>query len=293
MEEYETKVPKNSWIIDVIRGMGGYIDSHGMLQLKKGFLVGEKVPPHSQLFRKWADMVVYEYGDTGLLETSEREEGRMVHQFRMYIDRHNIAYIRKHFKEEGMTDEEALEAYVFAANERGGLNGRKLLREPARLHNKYPSGSDYWRYQRGWENKKRLTPDFHSEFIIDREGSFVSQWNVLETDEKGCVIGDIAYYRRRYIDTGKYTWEDFGRQIMDTESFNYASANDPVHKKLDIQPPGRLDTNLRRQIAREWKSPIKSIGPIKHIKDLKKLKELKNLYNYHSDKGDTYSESNS
>lgn len=290
MKECRTNTLRYGRIIDVIRKMGGYIDSHGMLQLKKGFLVGERVPPHSPLFEKWADMVVAEYGDTGLLEIPD-EEGRMIHQFRMYIDRHNITYVRKHFKEKGMTDEEALEAYVFAANERGGLNGRKLLREPARLHNKYPSDSDYWRYQRGRENKKRLTPDFHSEFILDREGNFVSQWNVLEMDKNGYVIGDIAYYRMEH--DRKYTWEDFGRQIMDTESFNYASENDAVHKKLDIQPPGRLDTDLRRQIAREWKIPIKSMRPIKHLKDLKKLKELKNLYNYHSDKGDTYSESNS
>ena len=39
-------------------------------------------------------------------------QARMMHQFRMYIDRHNIRYIRGRFKKPGMTDEEALELYV-------------------------------------------------------------------------------------------------------------------------------------------------------------------------------------
>lgn len=312
MKEYKAKTPKNNRIMDVIREMGGYIDSHGMLQLKKGFFVGEKVPPHSSLFQKWADMVVAEYGDTGLL-TLPDEEGRMVHQLRMYIDRHNITYIREHFKEKGMTDEEALKDYVFASNECGGLNGSKMLREPARFHNKYPSGSSYWQYQRGRENKKRLTPDFHSEFILDREGRFVSQWNVLEEDENGRIISSIDYYKKQYEVNGKkkaeatigyygntesnkiytYTWEEFQQQMTDTESFNYASSNDAIHKKLDIQPPGKLDPDIRRQIAKEWKSPIKSMGPMKQLKDIKKLIEIKNLYHYQSDKGDAYSKSSS
>ena len=63
--------------------------------------------------------------------------------------------------------------------------------------------------------------------------------------------------------------------IMDTESFNYANANDVMHKMLDIKPPQRYDTDLRRQISSGWKSPSK-----------------KN-YDYGSDKGDTYSRSSS
>lgn len=277
-----TKQENSDYILNLIHKMGGFIDENGMLQLKNGFYAGEKVPPHSKVFLRIADSVEKGYGETGLCELGglSEVESRMIHQFRMYIDRHNIVYIRKNFKKAGMTDEEALKAYVQAAVEEGGLGGRKMLREPARFHNKYPAGSSYRSYQRGHENKKRLTPDFHSEFIIDRRGNFVSQWNVLEEDEQGKVISDIRYYRQKYLEQGEKMWEEAQRQIMDTESFNYASRNDDVHQRLDILPPKKFDSELRRQIAREWKSPCKSA---------KTLKDLKNRYRYSSDRGDAYS----
>lgn len=270
-------------ILDIVRGMGGFIDENGMLQLGKGFCVGERIPPHGKIFQDFAEYVQNAYGETGLRELSEAE-GRMIHQFRMYIDRHNIEYIRKFFKRNGMTDEEALMTYVQSDIGRGGLGGCKLLREPARLHNKYPIRSSYREYQRGRENKKRLTPDFHSEFIIDRNGVFVSQWNVLEEDEHGRIISDIEYYRRKYHKQGQDAWEAAQRQIMDTESFNYASRNDKIHQRLDIEPPGLYDSDLRRQIAGGWKSPCKRA---------RALKDLKNRYSYRSDRGDVYSISNS
>ena len=269
--------------LELIHKMGGYIDENGMLQLKKGFCVGENVPPHGKFFRNIALSVEKSYGETGLGEPGDLN-GRMIHQFRMYIDRHNLVYVRKNFKKEGMTDEEALAVYVQTSREYGGLGGKKMLREPARFHNKYPAGSSYRKYQKGHENKKRLTPDFHAEFIIDRNGGFVSQWNVLEEDGYGKIISDPGYYREKYLKQGERAWEEAQRQIMDTESFNYASKNDRIHQRLDIQPPGVFDADLRRQIAEEWKSPCRHA---------KALKELKNLYCYGSDKGDAYSVSNS
>lgn len=272
-------IEESNYILNLVHKMGGYIDENGMLQLKNGFCVGEQVPPHGKFFRELASYMEKTYGETGLAGCSDRE-GRMRHQLRMYIDRHNIAYVRKNFKKDGMTDEEALMAYVQAPSWQGGLGGAKMLREPARLHNKYPSGSSYRKYQKGRENKKRLTPDFHSEFIIDRDGAFVSQWNVLEEDRQGRVISDIEYYRQKYLAQGAEAWEDAQRQIMDTESFNYASKNDKAHQRLDIEPPGLFDTNLRKQIGKEWKSPCKHA---------KALRDIKNRYCYGSDKGDRYS----
>lgn len=274
---------ESNYILDLIYKMGGYIDENRMLQLKNGFCVGENVPPHGKFFRELASCVQKIYGETGIGGLDDRE-GRMVHQFRMYIDRHNIAYIRKNFKKDGMTDEEALTAYVQAPSERGGLDGEKMLREPARLHNKYPSISSYRKYQKGRENKKRLTPDFHSEFIIDRDAAFVSQWNILEEDRQGRIVSDIEYYRQKYLAQGADAWEEAQRQIMDTESFNYASKNDGTHQRLDIEPPGLFDTMLRKQIGKEWKSPCKHA---------RALKDIKNRYCYGSDKGDAYSVSNS
>lgn len=249
--------------IEFLKNLGGYIDRYHMLQWKDGGEYQDQ-PPHSSLYHWFADAVAEKYGEKGLAEFGE--EGRMIHLFRMYIDEQNILYVRRHFRKAGMTDEEALSAYVETAKEQGGLGGEKLLREPARYHNKYPKGSSYRRYQKGKENKKRLTPDFHSEFILDRSGCFVSQWNILERNRNGLVISNPAYYRHS---------EDVQRQIMDTESFNYASANDALHKRLDIQPPKTLDTDLRRLVLKGWKRPSKR------------------AYDYASDKGDGYSRSNS
>lgn len=279
MSEHE----ESNYILDLIHKMEGYLDENGMLQLKKGFCIGERIPPHGKFFRELASYMEEAFGETGFGDLGDTK-GRMLHQFRMYIDRHNIAYIRKYFKRDKMTDERALEAYVEAPSECGGLNGRKLLREPARLHNKYPCNSSYWRYQKGNENKKRLTPDFHSEFIIDRDGNFVSQWNVLEADAYGRIISDIDYYRQKYLTQGEKVWQKAQGQIMNTESFNYASGNDKIHQRLDIEPPKLFDTELRRQIAKEWKNPCKHA---------KALKDIKNCYCYGSDKGDGYSASNS
>ncbi len=107
---------------------------------------------------------------------------------------------------------------------------------------------------------------------------------MLEEDDHGRVISDINYYRQKYLKQGKEAWEEAQRQIMDTESFNYASKNDKVHERLDIQPPKLFDTELRKQIAKEWKSPCKHA---------KALGDIKNRYCYGSDKGDGYSVSNS
>ena len=60
----------------------------------------------------------------------------------------------------------------------------------ARLHNKYPEGASY-----SLINKKRLTPNFHSEFILNEEGTFVTQWDVLVEDWRGRLISNPAYYQ--------------------------------------------------------------------------------------------------
>lgn len=262
--------------MELLRKCGGYLDIHGMLQLGQGFVFDKNTPPHSEAFGHYAESVRVYCGEQGIMGLKNVTQARMLHQFRMYIDRHNIRYIRRRFKKPGMTDEEALAAYVYKPADEGGLGGQRLLREPARLHNKYPSDSSYKRYVKGRENKKRLGPDFHAEFIVDIHGNFVSQWNVLKEDYKGRIISDIAYYYRKYHRSAEaYDWEGAQRQIMDTESFNYANANDVMHTMLDSKPPQRYDTDLRRQICAGWKSPAK-----------------KN-YDYGSDKGDTYSRSNS
>ncbi|MBO1308634.1 DUF3114 domain-containing protein [Enterococcus sp. 669A] len=229
----------------LLLGQLGAQMEEGTLQLLGPYQIDANMPPHGEFLRLLAKTVQQAYSGKVL-------DDPQVHQLRMYLDRHNITYIRQLFGGQGITDEAALSAYVRASKKSGGLGGQKLIAERARFHNKYQHN-----YQPGGENRKRLTPDFHGEFILDENGHFVSQWNVLEFDSAGKLITDFDYYRKR---CGTYTqWHSFQQQILNGESFNYADRNDLVHRRLDILPPGQLDHPLRKEIAKEWKNPANKV----------------------------------
>lgn len=263
-----------------------WLDEHGMLQLEEGAL-GELRAPHDPFWQDLAREIQETYGYTGF---PEDEKGKKLHQLRMYIDRNHIFYIRKKFgkysdqvESAKRTDEEALRAYV-----QEELAGEKLLREPARFHNRYPkkTGESYRTAVAGRENKKRLTPDFHGEFILDPQGWFVSQWNVLVTDEKGHIISDVSYYQKKQdfltSDGKQADWTWASAQIANTESFNYANRNDLMHARLDIWPPEQMDSELRMTARKQWLTPSKK----------KRLfGSGKNVFDYSSDVGDDYSRS--
>ena len=261
----------------VIKQMGGVLDSNGMLQLT-GYGFAADLPPHGEFWGVYAEAVQKAYGDTGFPNT---EEGTKLHQFRMYIDRQNLTYVRNTYKKTGMTDADALRKYVKTELE------EKLYHGSARLHNKYPDGTTYLDYMGGHENKKRLTRDFHSEFIIDKQGNFVSQWNILEAASDGTIISSYDYYKDKYTAISEKAWELAQREILDTESFNYASSNngkDEGHNLLDIDPPKQHDTDLRKTIGKSWTSPGKG-NPVND-----RTQTDPTLYNTKSDKGDDYSE---
>ncbi|WP_086348237.1 DUF3114 domain-containing protein [Candidatus Enterococcus clewellii] len=273
----------------LLKHLGGEIDENGMLQLLGARSFDECLAPHATFWRTVAKTVQLAYPFKELTN-------RSIHQLRMYIDRQNIQYIRTHFKKTDMTDEQALAAYVKAPAP-FGLAGRRLEREPARYHNKLITGEAYQDRVKGNENKKR-TVYFHSEFILDRKGSFVSQWNVLkENSEAGGYHSDLQYYQQHFRNRAAY----FEAQLMNGESFNYATRNDEIHKQLDIRPPGKLDPTLRKEVGRHG-----LYGTCDEIVSLKERKatgasrkwitpEQKNEqtpelnYDYFSDKGDNYS----
>ncbi len=246
--------------IDLVLGhMGAVTDENGMLQLgfmkdKDGNLIPKpgafkfdpRMAPNDKFLHEFAKCVqsAYKYDPLPL----------EVHQFRMYIDKHNIEYIRNEYGQNGkLTDEQALEAYVNAE-----LNGEKMYREDARLHNKFPVpevfGSHeeanititewYEGFWQGDENRKRVSQDFHSEFILDKNGSFVSQWNVLEVNN-GIVNSNPDYYNHT---------ENFENQMTNGSSFNYADENDTkdkeesVHTHLDVDPPKTVDPKIRDDV---------------------------------------------
>lgn len=234
---------KKPWekIEQVFSHLGAVIENQ-TLQLTGEMRFDPQMPPHSPFLKKWAETIQQAY-------ENKRITDRRVHQFRMYIDRHNLTYVRRQFRLGQMTDEAALKVYTHAP-EPQGLGGKKMLAERARLHNKQLKTKNY---HCGKENRKRLTPDFHSEFIVDHKGSFVSQWNVLEIDASNRVIMDAAYYDQKYATVKEKLY--FEQQLVNGESFNYANRNDEQHRNLDILPPSQLDPPLRKQICRRWRSP--------------------------------------
>ncbi len=225
----------------VLKQVGAVIEK-GTLQLSGNLKLDPNMPPHGKFLTLWAETV--QRANKGQQLTDPR-----VHQFRMYIDQNNLNFVRKHYKAAGMTDEEALYRYAKDSSSKG-LNGLKMIAEKGRLHNKHLKTAEYLP---GDENRKRVTPDFHSEFILDSKGNFVSQWNVLEKDDKGKIITDGTYYDQKYPTAQEQ--REFERQIMNGESYNYGNQNDQEHKNLDSVPPIKLDYPLRKTIGKKWQSP--------------------------------------
>lgn len=221
----------------VLKQLGAKIDENGALQLTGSHKIFEKMPPHAEFLNTWAKTVQKAYSG------KELDDAR-VHQLRMYIDRNNLNYVQTKYGE-GVSDEEALKRYALAE-----LQGEKMIAEKGRLHNKYLKSEGY---SSGNENHKRTSPDFHSEFILDSNGKFVSQWNVLDVDSNGKVITDRDYYDKKYPTAEEQ--RNFENQIMNGESYNYANKKDKIHNDLDVSPPPHYDYDLRKDIKKNWTSP--------------------------------------
>ncbi|MDB7100982.1 MULTISPECIES: DUF3114 domain-containing protein [Enterococcus] len=222
----------------LLEQLGATIDEFNMLQLNEFRRFDEFIAPHS-FFLHYIAELVQEAFPNGLLKAYEEGEHsfvRSVHQLRMYLDKLNLSYVRNHFKKNGMTDEEALAEY-------GKRWGVEQQYSPARFHNKYPKNKTFKESIIGRENRKILVNrGFHSEFILNPEGNFVSSWNVLKM-ENDRVDSNPAHYSFHF---------DLRKELLDGESFNYASKNDRLHKLLDSSPSKKLDHQVRQQAKKGW-----------------------------------------
>lgn len=220
----------------VLTHLGAQLDEHAFLQLTaRDYQLDPQLAPDAPFLATFAQSVQRAF--VGRVLTDKR-----IHQFRMYLDRQNLRYIRHYFQHSGETDEQALARFV--RKRQATQPHYWLRREPARLHNKYRNGQ---RPTTHW-NRKRLTPDFHSEFILAPSGAFISQWQVLKLKADGLIDSNPDHYQ---LDDGTL------RQLLNGESFNYANRNDRQHARLDSQPPLQNDHALRKTAFKGWRSPTK------------------------------------
>lgn len=226
----------------VLNQLGAYIDDFGMLQLATNcqFDFDLEMSPDAPFLKAFAKAVQLAFWQREL-------DDKRIHQFRMYLDLHNLRYIRQHFGGKQVKDIDALRKFVL--NQQINQPLYRLKRQPARYHNKYMKGRDFLAQRL---NYKRLTPDFHSEFIFDDNGQFVSQWQVLKKADNGLVISDPNAYELNLMQK---------KQILNGESFNYANRNDQTHVNLDSLPPKKLDHQLRKLLFKDWSSPNRKVFP--------------------------------
>jgi len=242
--------------------MGGVIDEYGMLQLTRlefktdsgsgritgmrakdgGYCFDEEMEPNSLFLEEYARTVAEAYGKSGL-------DCPFVHQFRMYIDLHNISFIRTRYP--GDTDLEKLLAYEKETGEpldygsSSRLHNRKLKKELGKRKRQV--------------NDKIKSRNGLSEFIVrmredeyGEAGQFVTQWDYLKVDRNtGRLVSDPK----------AYTVKEY-KSIVETESFNYCK-NDRVrvagigrlHTRLDVDPAnGRTgyENELKREGKKYW-----------------------------------------
>lgn len=222
-------------VLLVIRHLGGFLDENQMLQLKGGYEMDENMQPHSVFLEEYAKCVRQAYAGKVL-------DDMMIHQFRMYIDRHNINFIRNNYM--GSTDLEKLQAYASENNFELWYDKNSCL------HNRYYKGEN-----KDWEslygmvtsnNLKVKTPNGLSEYVVDMNtGKFITQWDYLIV-QNGLITSSFEAYPKD---------AQAQKSIVETESFNYAKSG-KAHMELDIMPANGIsgyENMLKQTIKKNWK----------------------------------------
>lgn len=236
----------------VMKQLQASIDQNGMLQLKGPFQLDSEMPPHHLFLENFARSVIKAY-PKGLIPKNNPDTPRAtlkkIHQFRMYLDRQNIGYIRAHYF--GLTDLDKLLAY--------GKKHRLSFNQTSRLHNRYSVNNPF----KGQENDKITTKNGLSEFIVNvTTGKFMTQWDVLQEEN-----GKIGIFSEGYQpNTLK------GKELVETESFNY-SDQAKEHQLFDVAPASAqqgLEHDAKIAAKKYWKSEAWSFQGGNYIESYKK-----------------------
>jgi len=175
--------------------------------------------PHDSF---WKDIV--RLVDLAFPGDSLSQEGlveRQIHQLRYLISSQQAQYVRTHYKKPGMTDKEALAAYLrwkpFTMFDQGRLHQKIAVRDGKVV---YPDGIPSI-------NLKILLYN-RIEFILDSQGNFLNEVDAEKVTESGVVNG---------------------------ASFNYG--NYKRHWQLDVEPVQPHDPDYRNRMTKGFRSPNK------------------------------------
>ncbi|MGT2907382.1 DUF3114 domain-containing protein [Streptococcus dentiloxodontae] len=144
---------------------------------------------------------------------------KRIHQFRYVISSQQAQYIRKHFKENGMTDKEALAIFL--------KRKRYSLMDKGRLHQKIKYEADEVIYPDGQISLNlKVLLHRHTEFILDSQGNFLNEADAEVIRQNGIING---------------------------ASFNYGTFK--RHVQLDVAPVKPHDPTFRRKLAKSFRAP--------------------------------------
>lgn len=190
----------------------------------------DTLKPDDTFWYDFAHLVSQVFPEDTLSQSGDLQ--RKVHQLRYIISSHQAQYIRRHFKQPGMTDSEALADYLKGKKCQSFFSkGDYSVNESARLHNKMALTQGAYTYpdQQLSANIKVLI-GFHTEFILDSRGHFLNETDYETVTETGVVNG---------------------------ASFNYGT-DGKRHWQLDVDPVRRHDPLFRNEMTRHFRAPNRS-----------------------------------
>ncbi|HFH6947306.1 TPA: DUF3114 domain-containing protein [Streptococcus agalactiae] len=182
----------------------------------------DELAPHDDFWIALSQVIYDSFPGNSLAEDTVLN--RKLHQFRYLISSQQAQYVRRYFKDVGMTDRDALVNYLSCLREPDNI----AYYESARLHNKRRRNGEIFAFPDDETviNSKLLI-SFHTEFIIDDKGNFLNEIDAEVITSNGIING---------------------------ASFNYAFKNNTRHKELDVDPV-KLDPKFRNDMTRGYRSP--------------------------------------
>ena len=191
------------------------------------------LPPHHAFWADFSRTVRRAFPGESLLD-QERDASlkRQIHQFRYVISCQQAQWVRSHYGQGGIQDQAALAAYL------SELEGPSIwIGSSARLHNKAYVGEEgtIWPDGATFSANYKVLIDFHTEFILSADGSFLNELDAEKMSQAGIVNG---------------------------ASFNYGlrdqASNDQAHSRYDIAPTRLYEPAYRERVLANQGCPFRA-----------------------------------